>query len=84
MKSEILLRVLDERIEELKEDIKEFTIMELEATSEKEKITYGVKLAQTRDLLMVTIEGIERVKESKKIHDEIKIKIDKLRKELNM
>lgn len=61
MKAELTKEVLEERIEELKADIKEFTIMELEAKTEKAKIRYGILLSQTKDLLMVTIEGLKYV-----------------------
>lgn len=71
MKVELTKEVLEERIEELKADIKEFTIMELEASTEKAKIRYGILLSQTKDTLMVTIEGLKYVNEKIEMKKEI-------------
>lgn len=78
MNSKEMIELIEERIKELKADIKEFTIMELEATTEKDKFRYGMKLAQTKDTLMVTMEGLENAKKRSSLHDEIKKEIDEL------
>ncbi|MFW2490992.1 hypothetical protein ACN077_20855 [Clostridium chromiireducens] len=72
MKAELTKEVLEERIEELKADIKEFTIMELEATTEKSKIRYDILLSQTKDTLMVTIEGLKYVENYIEMKQELK------------
>lgn len=78
MELQDMIEIFNERVEELKADIKEFTIMELEATTEKNKFKYGMKLSQTKDLLNSTKEALKLTQDRLRFHNEIESDIDDL------
>lgn len=66
-----MITVLEERIEELKADIKEFTELKLEAKSKIEDFRYHMLICQTEMLLDSTYEGIEHYEELYLLEEEL-------------
>lgn len=65
-RNELLIELLKERIEEIKADIKEFSILEIKALDPKSKLRYGMMVAQYQDMLLSTCEGLEYAEEREK------------------
>ncbi|NFA43929.1 hypothetical protein EXM65_15475 [Clostridium botulinum] len=55
--NDLLKEILKGRIEELKEEIKKFTALELDATCKKDVIYYGYRVAEARQTLATVKEA---------------------------
>ena len=69
--STIQLRVLNERIKELNQELHEFAILEVEATTQREKIKWGLRVAETKELLSINTTGIEVIQEVAKLETKL-------------
>lgn len=78
MKITEMIELFKERIEELKADIREFTIMEVDAVTERDKVRYGIKLAQTKDTLQETRVALELAEQKLKLQQELESEISEL------
>jgi len=61
--STIQLRIINERIKELNQELKEFAILEVEAVSVRDKLKWGLRVAETKELLSINIRGAELVEQ---------------------
>ncbi|GEP65690.1 hypothetical protein CBE01nite_34580 [Clostridium beijerinckii] len=55
----MMIELLKERIEEIKADIKEFTILELEANNERDKLKYELRVAEFQGTLEIIEDGLK-------------------------
>lgn len=68
----MIIELIKERIEEIKADIKEFTILELEATNEKDQLRYGLRVAEFKDTLETMQENLKYAEECEEAEKLIK------------
>ncbi|AVK48953.1 hypothetical protein AXY43_13470 [Clostridium sp. MF28] len=55
----MMIELLKERIEEIKADIKEFTILELEANNERDRLKYELRVAEFQGTLEIIEDGFK-------------------------
>lgn len=55
----MMIELLKERIEEIKADIKEFTILELEANNERDRLKYELRVAEFQGTLEIIEDGLK-------------------------
>lgn len=77
-RNNLLIEILEERIEEIKADILEFSALELDAVDEKSKLRYGMLVAQYNDMLADTRKGLELTKERNKKLYKLNVKVEEL------
>lgn len=63
--------VLKDRIKVLKQELQEFAILEVEAETERDKIKWGLRIAETKELLNMNSTGLELVEEVIRLESEI-------------
>lgn len=63
--------VLINRIKELKQELQEFAILEVEAETERDKIKWSLRVAETKDLLKTNTTGLEIVEEIIRLESQI-------------
>ena len=63
--------VLFERIKELKQELQEFAILEVEAETERDKIKWSLRVAETKELLKINTTGLELVEEVIRLESQI-------------
>ena len=61
--STIQLMVLNSRVRELQQELKEFAVLEVEATSQRDKIKWALRVAETKELLEMNQTGIQVTEE---------------------
>lgn len=62
----MVIELIKERIEEIKTDIKEFTVLELEATNEKDQLRYSLRVAEFKDTLETMQDNLKYAEECEK------------------
>ena len=65
--SNIQLRVLNDRLKELMTELHEFAILEVEAVSLRDKIKWGLRVAETKELIQINRKGVEIAGECMKL-----------------
>jgi len=68
----MLTEIIRERIEQIKADIKEFTILALEAKTERDKMKYGYLVAEFKDTLETTNRALKQSEACDKKREQIK------------
>src|SRR5471030_200533 len=67
----IQLQILKGRVGELNQELKEFEILEVEAVTLRDKIKWGLRVAETKELLQLNTTGLEIVDKLMGIQSEI-------------
>lgn len=67
----IQLMVLNSRLRELQQELKEFALLEVEATNQRDKIKWALRVAETKELISMNQTGIEVTEELMSIQSKI-------------
>lgn len=76
--NEMMLDVLNERVEELNVNIKHYKSMKLNATNKRDEFRFGMMCAQYKDLLESTKDSIEHLESKIDKHKQLQKDIDNL------
>lgn len=67
----IQLMVLNSRLRELQQELKEFALLEVEATNQRDKIKWALRVAETKELISMNQTGIEVTEELMSIQSKL-------------
>lgn len=67
----IQLMVLNSRLIELQQELKEFALLEVEATNQRDKIKWALRVAETKELISMNQTGIEVTEELMSIQSKL-------------
>lgn len=67
----IQLMVLNSRVRELQQELKEFALLEVEATKQRDKIKWALRVAETKELISMNQTGIEVTEQLMSIQSKI-------------